>query len=32
MADLHIYHEEAISEAKEAGEKLLALIEHTFKD
>jgi uncharacterized protein (DUF3084 family) len=32
MADLHIRHEEAVTDAKEAGEKLLALIEHARKD
>jgi glycerol-3-phosphate cytidylyltransferase-like family protein len=32
MVDLHIRHEEAVTDAKEVGEKLLALIEHTRKD
>jgi hypothetical protein len=32
MADLRICHEEAVTDAKEIGEKLLALIECTQKD
>jgi hypothetical protein len=32
MADLHIRHEEAVTDAKETGEKLLSLIKHARKD
>ena len=32
MADLRIHHEEVATDAKEAGEKLLALLERTRKD
>jgi hypothetical protein len=32
MADLRIQHEEAVTDAKKIGEKLLALIERARKD
>jgi hypothetical protein len=32
MADLRIRYDEAVTDAKESGEKLVALIEHTYKD
>jgi glycerol-3-phosphate cytidylyltransferase-like family protein len=32
MADLHICHEEAVTNAKDAGEKLLGLVKHAHKD
>jgi FKBP-type peptidyl-prolyl cis-trans isomerase 2 len=32
MADLHIRYDEAVTDSKESGEKLVALIEHTRKD
>jgi hypothetical protein len=32
MADLRIQHEDAVADAKEAGEKLLSLVEHARKD
>jgi hypothetical protein len=32
MADLCIRYDEAVTDAKEAGEKLLALVEHARKD
>jgi uncharacterized coiled-coil DUF342 family protein len=32
IVDLHIRHEEAVTDAKEVGEKLLALIERARKD
>jgi hypothetical protein len=32
MVDLRIRHEEAVSDAKEVGEKLLALVERARKD
>jgi hypothetical protein len=32
MVDLRIRHEEAVADAKDAGEKLLALVERARKD
>jgi uncharacterized protein YfcZ (UPF0381/DUF406 family) len=32
MVDLHIRYDEAVNDAKESGEKLVALIEHARKD
>jgi hypothetical protein len=32
MADLRIRYDEAVTDAKESGEKLAALIEHAHKD
>jgi hypothetical protein len=32
VVDLRIHHEEAVTNAMETGEKLLALIEHARKD
>jgi hypothetical protein len=32
MANLRIWHDEAVADVKESREKLLALIEHTRKD
>jgi hypothetical protein len=32
MADLCIRYDEAVTDAKESGEKLVALIEHTHRD
>jgi hypothetical protein len=32
IADLYICYDEAVTDAKEVGEKLLALIEHAHKD
>jgi hypothetical protein len=32
MEDLRIWHEEAVTDAKDAREKLLALVEHAQKD
>jgi hypothetical protein len=32
MADLRIWHDKMVADAKEAEEKLLALVEHARKD